>query len=432
MKKNSIKPVILMPPSSVNRTERKDCFAKPKSLPITNSMGRSPCRSGSFLIPLVLAAFALSPTTHAQLTPPPDGGYNGDNTAEGADAFFSNTTGTENTAIGFDALFSNTTGNSNTATGSIALSTNTTGVRNTANGYAALNSNTTGERNTATGRAAMVNNTTGNNNTAHGHDALFSNTTAIRNTASGSFALFSNTTGPNNTALGYFALFSNTTGNSNTAAGYDALLNNTTGVGNIALGNFAGSNLTTGDNNIDIGNVGIADEANTIRIGTVGTQTAIYVAGIMGKTVPTSTPVFVNANGQLGTSTSSARFKDRIKPMDKASEVILALKPVTFRYKKELDPTGVPQFGLVAEQVEKVNPDLVVRDANGKVYSVRYEAVNAMLLNEFLKEHKKVEEQQKEIAALAAQLKEQGTLIRKVSNQLEASKSAPQLVADNQ
>ena len=415
MKKNSIKPMILMPPSSVNRTERKDCFAKPKSLPITNSMGRSPCRSGSFLIPLVLAAFALSPTTHAQLTPPPDGGYNGDNTAEGTDALFSNTTGTENTAIGFDALFSNTTGNSNTATGSIALSTNTTGVRNTANGYAALNSNTTGERNTATGRAAMVNNTTGNNNTADGHDALFSNTTAIRNTASGSFALFSNTTG-----------------NSNAAAGYDALLNNTTGVGNIALGNFAGSNLTTGNNNIDIGNVGIADEANTIRIGTVGTQTAIYVAGIMGKTVPMSTPVFVNANGQLGTSTSSARFKDRIKPMDKASEAILALKPVTFRYKKELDPKGVPQFGLVAEQVEKVNPDLVVRDANGKVYSVRYEAVNAMLLNEFLKEHKKVEEQQKEIAALAAQLKEQGTLIRKVSNQLEASKSAPQLVADNQ
>jgi hypothetical protein len=432
MKKNSIKSVILIPPSSVNRTERKDCFAKPKSLPITNSMGRSPGRSGSFLIPLVLAAFALSPTTHAQLTPPPDGGYNGDNTAEGTDALFSNTTGTENTAIGFDALFSNTTGNSNTATGSIALSTNTTGVRNTANGYAALNSNTTGERNTATGRAAMVNNTTGNNNTADGHDALFSNTTAIRNTASGSFALFSNTTGPNNTALGYFALFSNTTGNSNTAAGYDALLNNTTGVGNIALGNFAGSNLTTGDNNIDIGNVGIADEANTVRIGTVGTQTAIYVAGIMGKTVPMSTPVFVNTNGQLGTSTSSARFKDRIKPMDKASEAILALKPVTFRYKKELDPKGVPQFGLVAEQVEKVNPDLVVRDANGKVYSVRYEAVNAMLLNEFLKEHRKVEKlqataahQQKQIEALTAGL-------QKVSAQVDANKPAPQMALNNQ
>src|SRR5713226_9781198 len=432
MKKNSIKPVILMPPSSVNRTERKDCFAKPKSLPITNSMGRSPCRSVSFLIPLVRAAFALSPTTHAQLTPPPDGGYNGDNTAEGTDALFSNTTGTENTAIGFDALFSNTTGNSNTATGSIALSTNTTGVRNTANGYAALNSNTTGERNTATGRAAMVNNTTGNNNTADGHDALFSNTTAIRNTASGSFALFSNTTGPNNTALGYFALFSNTTGNSNTAAGYDALLHNTTGVGNIALGNFAGSNLTTGNNNIDVGNVGIADEANTIRIGTVGTQTAIYVAGIMGKTVPMSTPVFVNANGQLGTSTSSARFKDRIKPMDKASEAILALKPVTFRYKKELDPKGIPQFGLLAEEVEKVNPNLVARDAKGVVYTVRYDAVNAMLLNEFLKEHRTVQEQKATIAELKSRAAKQEKGLQVVTARLEASKSAPQLVADNQ
>src|SRR6266446_1348682 len=379
--------------------ETMNSFRRKTTIPLArNSINRSPLRYGLFLVPLVLAAFALSPTAQAQLSPPPDGGYAGNNTAEGTDALFNLTTGTDNTAIGFDALFTNTTGDSNTATGSITLMSNTTGVRNTANGFAALNSNTTGQRNTATGRAALTFNTTGNNNTADGHDALFSNGSGIRNTSDG----------------------------------YAALMNNTTGAGNIALGNFAGSNLTTGDNNIDIGNVGIADEANTIRIGTVGTQTAIYVAGIMGKTVPMSTPVFVNANGQLGTPTSSARFKDQIKPMDKASEAILALKPVTFRYKKELDPKGVPQFGLVAEQVEKVNPDLVVCDANGKVYSVRYEAVNAMLLNEFLKEHKKVEEQQKEIAALAAQLKEQGTLIRKVSNQLEASKSAPQLVADNQ
>src|SRR5438876_6767967 len=358
-----------------------------------DSISRSPLRYGLFLIPLVLAALALSPTAQAQLSPPPDGGYAGDNTAEGTDALFSLTTGTENTAIGFDALNSNTTGDSNTATGSIALSSNTTGVRNTANGFAALNSNTTGERNTATARAAMTFNTIGNNNTADGHDALFSNTTAIRNTATGSFALFSNTTGPNNTALGYFALFSNTTGNSNTASGYDALLNNTTGIGNIALGNFAGANLTTGDNNIDVGNVGVAGEANTIRIGTIGTQTATYIAGIMGKTAPMGTPVFINANGQLGTTPSSARFKDEIKPMDKASEAILALKPVTFRYKKELEPEGIPQFGLVAEEVEKVNPALITRDADGKPYTVRYEAINAMLLNEFLKEHRKVEAQ---------------------------------------
>ena len=408
-----------------------------------DSINRSPLRHGLFLIPLALAWFALSPTVQAQLAPAPDGGYPNDTTAEGTDALFSLTTGPDNTAIGFDALFSNTTGDSNTATGSISLMSNTTGVRNTANGYAALNSNTIGERNTATGRAAMVNNTTGNNNTADGHDALFSNTTAIRNTATGSFALFSNTTGPNNTAIGYFALFSNTTGNSNTANGYDALVNNTTGVGNIALGNFAGANLTTGNNNIDIGHQGVAGETGTIRIGVVGTQTATFVAGIMGKTVPMSTPVFVNANGQLGTTPSSERFKDAIKPMDKTSEAILALKPVTFHYKKELDPKGIPQFGLVAEEVEKVNPDLVVRDANGKAYTVRYEAVNAMLLNEFLKEHRTVQEQKATIAQLKqdfqSRLAEQQkqiealtTGLQKVSAEVEANKPAPQVVDNNQ
>ena len=442
MKKNPIKPVIFLPPSPVNRAERKGYFMKTKTPFIMNPMSRSPLRYCLFLILLVLAAFVLSPMAQAQLSPPPDGGYAGDNTAEGTDALFSLTTGTENTAIGFDALYSNTTGDSNTATGSIALSTNTTGVRNTANGFAALNSNTTGERNTATGRAALVNNTTGNNNTADGHDALFSNTTAIRNTATGSFALFSNTTGPNNTAIGYFALFSNTTGNSNTASGYDALLNNTTGIGNIALGNFAGANLTTGDNNIDVGNVGVAGESNAIRIGTIGIQTATYIAGIIGRTAPMGTPVFTNANGQLGTTPSSARFKDEIKPMDKASEAILALKPVTFRYKKELDPDGIRQFGLVAEDVAKVNPDLVIRDADGKVYTVRYEAVNAMLLNEFLKEHRTIEEQKAIIAQLrqdfqsrlAEQQKQIQALtagLQKVSTDLELSKPAAQTVVDN-
>jgi Chaperone of endosialidase len=398
---------------------------------ITNSMDRSRLRSGLFLIPFALVAFALSPTTQAQLSPPPDGGYVGDNTAEGTDALFSLTTGTENTAVGFDALTSNTTGDSNTATGSIALESNTTGVRNTANGFAALNSNTIGERNTATGRAAMVNNTTGNNNTADGHDALFSNTTAIRNTATGSFALFANTTGPDNTAVGYFALFSNATGDSNTATGYDALVNNTTGAGNIALGNFAGSNLTTGNNNIDIGNQGVAGEANTVRIGTEATQTATYIAGISGVGVM-GVAVKVNAAGQLGVGVSSQRFKEGIKPMERASEAILALKPVRFHYKKELDPEGALQFGLVAEDVEKVNPELVVRDKEGKPYTVRYDAVNAMLLNEFLKEHHQVQdlkaivaEQQKQIKALTAGL-------QKVSAQLELNKPAPRTVLNNQ
>ena len=419
---------------------------KTKTPLIINSMNRSPLRYGLFLIPLVLAAFALSLTAEAQLSPPPDGGYDGDNTAEGTDALFNLTTGPDNTAIGFDALYSDTTGDSNTAIGSQTLFSNTTGVRNTANGYAALNSNTTGERNTATGRAALVNNTTGNNNTADGHDALFSNLTGIRNAGTGSFALFFNTAGNDNAAVGYFALYNNTTGNSNTADGFAALTNNTTGVGNIALGNFAGSNLTTGDNDIDIGNAGVAAEANTIRIGTVGTQTATYIAGIMGRTAPRGIPVIINANGQLGTVVSSARFKTEIKPMDKASEAILALRPVTFRYKPDLDPDGIPQFGLIAEQVEEVNPDLVARDADGKVNTVRYEAVNAMLLNEFLKEHRKVEElksaiaqqrkdfetaiaqQRKTTEAVVARLNEQEARLQEVSAQLEVSKPAPQVV----
>jgi Chaperone of endosialidase len=396
-------------------------------------MSRSPLRYGLLLIPLVLVCFGLSPAPDAfGVNPPPDGGYPGNNTAEGDDALFSLTTGTENTALGFGALYSNTTGDSNTATGSQALLSNTTGIRNTANGFAALINNTTGGRNTATGRGALANNTTGSFNTADGHNALFSNSTGIQNTATGSFALIFSTTGNDNTAIGYFALWNNTTGNSNTASGFNALRENTTGNSNIGLGNFAGSNLTTGDNNIDIGNVGVAGEANTIRIGTLGTQTATYMAGIMGKTVPRGTPVFINANGQLGTGASSARFKTEIKPMDKASEAILALKPVTFQYKKDLDPDGIPQFGLVAEEVEKVNPDLVARDNEGKVYTVRYEAVNAMLLNEFLKEHRKNEEQEATIASLRKQIEALATGLQKVSAQLEVSKSAPQTASNNQ
>jgi len=395
---------------------------------VTKSLNRT---LSFFIIPLMLAGFALSPLAQAVL-PPPDGGYDGDNTAEGTGALFSLTTGTENTAIGFDALVSNTTGDSNTATGSIALASNTTGVRNTANGFATLNSNTTGERNTATGRAALVNNTTGNNNTADGHDALFNNLTGLRNEAGGSFAMFSNTTGNHNTATGYFALFSNTTADSNTADGYDALVNNTTGADNIALGNFAGSNLTTGDNNIDIGNQGVAGEANTIRIGTVGTQTATYIAGIIGKPSPMGMPVFINASGQVGIAPSSARFKDEIRPLDKASEAILALKPITFRYKKDLDPDRTPQFGLVAEEVAKVNPDLVIHGPDGKPYTVRYDAVNAMLLNEFLKEHRKVQRLEAALDAFNQRLKEQDDQIQKVSAQLELSNRTPKTVLNTQ
>jgi len=181
-------------------------------------------------------------------------------------------------------------------------------------------------------------------------------------------------------------------------------LRHSTGSNNIAVGSTAGTNLTTGSNNIDIGAPGTAGESNTIRIGKSGTQQKTFIAGISGKTVAISVPVFINTNGQLGTVQSSARFKDDIKPMDEASEALLKLKPVTFRYKEELDPDKVPQFGLVAEDVEKVNQDLVVRDEDGKLMSVRYEAVNAMLHNEFLKEHRKVEQLEKQVQILATGL----------------------------
>src|SRR5262249_9312776 len=226
-----------------------------------------------------------------------------------------------------------------------------------------------------------------------GLDALGSNTSGNGNTASGFAALLSNTTGGQNSASGFGALFDNTIGLSNTAQGYNALANNTSGSNNIALGISAGINLTTGSNNIDIGNAGVAAESSRIRIGTVGIQTSTYVAGISGVSVPGGLGVIVGNNGKLGTVVSSARFKDEIKPMDKVSEVIHSLQPVTFRYKEELDPEGIPQFGLVAEEVEKVNPALVARDDEGKPYGVRYEAVNAMLLNEVLKEHRRVAEQ---------------------------------------
>src|SRR6266478_170869 len=376
---------------------------------VQNLISRSSLRRGLPVVLLVLGLFALSPTARA-VNPPPDGGYPGNNTAEGDNALFSLTTGADNTAIGFDALFSNTTGLANTATGFQALQSNTNGINNTASGFEALTFNTTGSNNTAnsvnalfdnnadnntgTGGNALSSNTTGTQNTATGVDALESNKIGNYNTATGVLALNHNTSGSNNVASGVNALYTNQRGRDNTAEGFQALKNNT-GSSNIAMGSSAGVNLTTGSNNIDIGNQGVAGDSNTIRIGghtpNFGFQTATFIAGIHGVAV-TGSAVVVNSTGQLGTAPSSERFKEAIKPMDKASEAILALKPVTFRYKQDLDPDGIPQFGLVAEQVEKVNPDLVVRGEDEKVNTVRYDAVNAMLLNEFLKAYKKVEE----------------------------------------
>jgi len=250
-----------------------------------------------------------------------------------------------------------------------------------------------GMSNTAVGALALQENV-GISNTATGFGALGSNTTGDNNTGMGFGALTDNTTGAFNTAIGSGALLANTTANSNIAVGDSALLNNTTGSNNTAIGAGAGENLTIGDNNIDIASSGIAGESATIRIGS-GNQTSTFIAGINGAAV-TGAGVVVSGSGQLGVATSSARFKYEIKPMDKTSEALFALKPVCFRYKKEVDPASTFQFGLVAEEVEKVNPDLVVRDPEGEPYTVRYDQVNAMLLNEFLNEHRKVEQLKKD------------------------------------
>jgi hypothetical protein len=408
------------------------------TLHLRKSIGRSPLRLGFLLITLALACFALLSTGQAQLPPPaPDGGYPGGNTAEGDGALSNveinipNGTGVDNTAIGFDALNSNTTGDFNTANGFQALQSNTTGGGNTANGDEALFSNTTGNDNTATGVTALFSNTTGSFNTANGYETLFHNTTGGGNIATGPLALFHNTTGSNNMAYGGDALFINTTGSDNIAIGDHALFISA-GSNNIAVGFQAGVNITAGSNNIDIGNQGVMGESGHIRIGTAGTQRSTFIAGISGATVSSGVPVIVDSSGHLGTTTSSVRFKEAIKPMDKASEAILALKPVTFRYKHELDPDCIPQFGLVAEDVGKVNPDLVVRDKNGEIYTVRYEAVNAMLLNEFLKEHRTVQELKTTVAQQQKQIEELTAGLQKVSAQLETSKPAPQTVLNNQ
>ena len=437
------------------------------------------------VIPMVLACLAFLPRAQA-VSPPPDGGYSGFNTAEGVNALLSLGSGTFNTALGFSSLKADTTGSHNTAVGGQALLHNN-GSYNTAVGENALVSNTTGSFNMALGQGALASNIGGNGNTAMGFQALHGNTASgnvavgyqalnedalgTRNTANGYQALASNQGGVDNTATGFRALFSNTEdlfnlrghrntatgsqalfsnriGRNNTAVGYRALYNNTDGGQNIALGFNAGSNIT-GDLNIDIGNAGVALEQSTIRIGTLGVRSRAFIAGIRGVTTgfANAVNVVIDSAGQLGTLSSSKRFKKEIKSMDQTSEAILALKPVTFHYKS--DSSNTPQFGLIAEEVAKVNPDLVVRDENGEVYTVRYDAVNAMLLNEFLKEHRKVEEQQSKIQkqqgtiselkatvaqqqkgmeVLAAQLKEQAAQIQKVSAELETSKPAAQVV----
>ena len=418
-----------------------------------------------FFIAGVLACFGLLPRAQA-VVPPPPGGYPNFTTAAGDHALQALTLGVGNTGIGTFSLFSVTSGNfntavgagsldlntadSNTATGAAALLFNTTGTENTANGTAALEFNTTGSNNTANGFQALFSNTSGDRNTATGWQALVNNTGANNNTAHGFEALHNSNSG-NNTGIGFDALEANTTGNSNTAVGANAL-RNATGSDNIALGEGAGAAVLVGNNNIEIGNGGASADDNTIRIGVEGTQTQTFIAGILGNG-PFGCDVTIDpVTGQLGVSAciSSERFKKDIDSMNKASEAIFSLKPVTFHYKN--DKTNIPQFGLIAEEVAKVNPALIAVDKEGKPYSVRYQQIDAMLLNEFLKEHRTVQEQgatitqlksmvekqeaanaqqQKQIEALATGLQKVSAQLAAASSSrggLEASRSAPQVV----
>jgi hypothetical protein len=384
-------------------------------------------RAGTFTAILFALGFLALPERTQAVVPPPGGGYDGGNTALGTSAlnslvipFRGRDGGERNTALGFQALLNLTTEDDNTATGYQALFANT-GGGNTATGVQALFHNTA-DRNTAHGYQALFSNEFGFENTAVGFQALYSHQSGIANTAVGYQALFHTDGFPlanTNTAVGYQALFHNTLGHSNTAVGSEALENNTGGLNNIAVGRLAGLSVTTASNVICIGDGG-ADVSDSC-----------YIGNIFGQASGDGVPVFVNSNNKLGTTTSSKRFKEEIKPIDKASESLFSLKPVAFRYKHEIDPAGRSQFGLVAEDVEKVNPDLVVRDQEGKPYTVRYDQVNAMLLNEFLKEHRRVEKlevtvarQQKGIEVLMAQLKEQAAQIQKVSAQFEMSEFA--------
>jgi hypothetical protein len=425
---------------------------------------------------LTLICFGLLPNAEA-VVPPPDGGYGPPsygpgNTAEGQDALFSLGSGYWNTALGFEALYHDTTGSINTATGVRALFSNTGGTYNTAYGYAALYDNTTGNFNTALGNVALANNIDGVRNTAIGFAALNHNEQSY-NTATGYAALYNNSVGVGNTAIGYAALYNHDFFGYNTAIGYAALYNGAFGEGNTAIGSralyngggsYAGGENTAigsralyndgggGDENTAIGaralynntngnnNIALGHEAgsnvttanNVIAIGTLGVNASnsCFIGNIWNKPGG-SQAVYVNSGGKLGVIVSSVRFKDEIKPINRDSEVIYGLKPVSFRYKSDIEPARPVSFGLIAEEVEKINKDLVTRDKDGKPLSVRYDQGNAMLLNEFLKEHRKNEEQQKQINVLTAQLKEQAAQIQKVSVQIEATKPAQPLAAND-
>ena len=390
-------------------------------------------KTPALFITFSLLWFGISQQTRA-VNPPPDGGYPGLNTAEGTNALKNLGSGAGNVAVGWYSLFTNSSGSYNTGVGAGTLALND-GDENTAIGAGALLLNTTGGGNTANGALALLNNTTGDSNTANGFQALSVNTTGNENTAVGSAALLNNTSS-SNTGIGFAALRSNTAGFSNTATGGGALLLNTTGARNTAVGLRALWTNSTGDGNTGLGvdaglslngsgNVCIGDGVE----GASGVSDTTWIRNVY-TSVASGRAVFVNSDNKIGTMSSSRRFKEEIKPMDQASDVIFALKPVSFRYKEEIDRSHALSFGLIAEEVAEISPELITRDTEGKPQTVRYEAVNAMLLNEFLKEHHTVQEQgatiaelKKEIAGLVATVKEQATQIEKVNARLELSNS---------
>ena len=355
------------------------------------------------LVPL-LTGFAFLQPAHSATN----------NTAFG-DGALENNQGDNNTAFGHSPLRFNIFGKQNTATGAFALNKNGLGDDNTATGFQAMLESGTGSRNTATGQSALQHNgTIGNDNTATGASALFRNTHGFSNTATGGSSLFNNTTGSRNMAAGFQALRQNTTGERNTAIGDGSLSNNTTGSFNVALGAGAGSGVITANDVICIGRA----------VNGVNVSGTCFIGNIRGVTTQNANalPVVIDGAGQLGTVASSERFKKDIATMGQASEGILTLRPVTFHYKTDTKDT--PQFGLIAEEVAKVNPALVLPDKEGKPYTVRYDQVNAMLLNEFLKEHREVQELTKQVEALTAGL-------QKVSAQLQQNQHAPETVSNN-
>jgi len=389
-----------------------------------------------------LTCFGFMPTPKSfSVVPPPDGGYPGGNTAEGQSALLNLTTGGFNTAVGFLSLRGNTNSSFNTAIGAGSLLANTA-FNNTATGAGALLSNTTGSQNTATGAFTLLGNTTGSNNTVIGARALLSNINGGFNTAIGFEALRDNTDGGGNVAIGASTLASNTTGINNVAIGSSTCVQNTEGDRNVVIGPQALNNNATGNDNIAIGfgaGGSITTASNTICIGSLVTgfdvSNGCFIGNIRGGQIGAdAVPVSIDSSNKLGTITSSKRFKKDIKSMNDASTSVLALRPVTFRYKS--DNTNTPQFGLIAEEVAEVNPDLVVRDKKGELLTVRYDAVNAMLINEFLKEHRKVEkleatvaQQRKGMEGLAGEIEAQTAQIQKMSALIEMTRPTRQQVA---